>query len=70
MLNHPLFSKSTWGKSMVLTTKEIQQRIANLSSNSSPLVVPIGWLDSALPEGDTLPFTNPENRKLVFEWID
>ncbi|MBT5222644.1 MAG: hypothetical protein HON51_09685 [Gammaproteobacteria bacterium] len=70
MLNHPLFSKSTWGKSMVLTTKEIQQRMAKLSSNSSPLVVLIGWLDSALLEGDNVPFTNPENRKLIFEWVD
>ncbi|MBT4147205.1 MAG: hypothetical protein HOE45_10105 [Gammaproteobacteria bacterium] len=55
---------------MVLTTKEIQQRMAKLSSNSSPLVVLIGWLDSALLEGDNVPFTNPENRKLIFEWVD
>jgi len=55
---------------MTMTNRELQQRIANLSSNSSPLVVLIGSLDSALPVGDNIPFTNPENRPLVFEWID
>ena len=55
---------------MILTNREIQQRIADLNKNSSPLVVLVGWLDSALPGGSTEVFANPENRPLVFEWID
>ncbi|MBT4145833.1 MAG: hypothetical protein HOE45_02970 [Gammaproteobacteria bacterium] len=54
---------------MIMTTTEMQKRLANLSSNSSPLVVLIGWLDSALPDSTEV-FANPENRPLVFKWVD
>jgi len=53
-----------------MTTAEMQKRLANLHSNSEPIRILIGWLDAALPDGDNAPFTNPDNRKLVFEWVE
>jgi|GEM_PF-370494 hypothetical protein len=69
MLNQPIHSMFTWDPKMIMTNREIQQRITSLSKNSAPLTVMVGWMDSALPDSTEV-FANPENRSLVFEWVD
>jgi hypothetical protein len=53
---------------MVLTNRELQQRIVNLSNDAEPLKVLIGWLDADF--GNSINSVADTNRPMIFEWVD